>query len=286
MSALAKVFVVFIFLLSVTFFGTSATLYLTREDWKSKYATFKDQVTKKIDELEKHAEDQKATIDHQSTRLARVSKSEKVLADDLADARDQLKSKEGELARVRGERDAAIGEKTSTQNELAAEKNRTTTLMAKLEESHTRVEDATTKQKDADARMFRMKGDLDRTTDELSVARIEYEELRSEHTSLQIQMDAITTKLGPDGVLALIRGVAPPIDGIVEDVDPALRLVVLSVGKNDDVKPGYEFTLYRDDKFVAKVQVTKVYDNLSGARILLPEGAVVNKGDRATTRIN
>ena len=40
MSALAKVFVVFVFLLSILFFGTSATLYLTREDWAANYDTY------------------------------------------------------------------------------------------------------------------------------------------------------------------------------------------------------------------------------------------------------
>ncbi len=99
-------------------------------------------------------------------------------------------------------------------------------------------------------------------------------------------MSAIRLKNYSGSIAPLLRGVAPPIDGFVEDIEPDLRLVVLSVGKNDDVKPGFEFTVYRGSRFIAKVQVTKVYDNLSGARILFPDDAVVNKGDRVTTRIN
>ena len=89
------------------------------------------------------------------------------------------------------------------------------------------------------------------------------------------------------GLFYTARGpLPPPIEGVVEDVDSELRLVVLSVGKNDGVKPGYEFTVYRGDRFIAKVRVTKTYDNLSGARILLPDDAVVQRGDRAMTLVN
>ena len=95
-------------------------------------------------------------------------------------------------------------------------------------------------------------------------------------------------KLGKDGVEAILSGlVSPPIDALVEEVDSNLKLVVLSVGRQDEVKEGVEFTIYREDKFVGKVRVNKVYENLAGARVLFTaEGSDIRQGDRATTRIN
>jgi hypothetical protein len=81
--------------------------------------------------------------------------------------------------------------------------------------------------------------------------------------------------------------VAPPIDALVEEVDVELKLVVLSVGKIDEVKEGYEFTIYRSDKFIGKVRVHKVYERLAGGRVLFTAtGAQIQQGDQATTRIN
>src|SRR5262249_26086232 len=61
---------------------------------------------------------------------------------------------------------------------------------------------------------------------------------------------------------------APPINGVVEVVDNDQKLVVLSVGRNQKVREGYTFTVYRGDRFVAKVKVVKVFDDLAGAKIV------------------
>ena len=43
MSALAKVFVVLNFVMAVFFFSASATLFLTRVDWREAYKTYKSE---------------------------------------------------------------------------------------------------------------------------------------------------------------------------------------------------------------------------------------------------
>jgi len=66
------------------------------------------------------------------------------------------------------------------------------------------------------------------------------------------------------------------------DITPAL--VVLSVGSKDKVQKGFEFTIYRDKLFVAKVVVEHVLKDNSGCRVLFTaEGEAVFQGDRAAT---
>ena len=76
MSALAKVFVVFVFLLSILFFGTSAPLYLTREDWATNYDTYKAAVEVKVSELEKNNSDLKGERNDLQDALRLVSEDE------------------------------------------------------------------------------------------------------------------------------------------------------------------------------------------------------------------
>ncbi len=79
--------------------------------------------------------------------------------------------------------------------------------------------------------------------------------------------------------------IVPKINGIVS----AARgdIVVLSVGRQDQVRVGYEFTLYDADQYIAKVKVESLLDELCGTRILFTEpGKTIRPGLKASTRVS
>ena len=288
MSALAKVFVVFVFLLSILFFGTSATLYLTREDWATNYDTYKAAVEVKVSELESRNNDLKGERDDLQDALRLVSEDELAKAGTIKSLNIELASKDAQIAKIEAERSESINAKTATDNVNASLVSQNNTLTTQLSEAHDKRDSAIGAGKVANAEKFRMKRDLDATTQELHEARVEFSSLSEKFDSLELAYGAVEKKLGKDGVEAILSGlVSPPIDALVEEVDSNLKLVVLSVGRQDEVKEGVEFTIYREDKFVGKVRVNKVYENLAGARVLFTaEGSDIRQGDRATTRIN
>ena len=288
MSALAKVFVVFIFLLSILFFGTSATLYLTREDWATNYESYRTAVTAEVAKLEVRVKAIKGERDTLDDTLRLVSRDEIAKAEQVKKLRVELDGKNAQIAQVSAQRDESIIAKTATDNVNASLVSQNTTLTTQLREAHDNRDIAIDAQKVANAEKFRMKRDLDATTTELHEARVEHSALDDKYSSLELAYGAVEKKLGKDGIEAILSGlVSPPIDALVEEVDANLSLVVLSVGSQDEVKEGAEFTIYREDKFVGKVRVNKVYENLAGARVLFTaEGADIKQGDRATTRIN
>ena len=288
MSALAKVFVVFVFLLSILFFGTSATLYLTREDWATNYDTYKAAVEVKVSELESRNNDLKGERDDLQDALRLVSEDELAKAGTIKSLNIELASKDAQIAKIEAERSESINAKTATDNVNASLVSQNNTLTTQLSEAHDKRDSAIGAEKVANAEKFRMKRDLDATTQELHEARVEFSSLSEKFDSLELAYGAVEKKLGKDGIEAILSGlVSPPIDALVEEVDSNLKLVVLSVGRQDEVKEGVEFTIYREDKFVGKVRVNKVYENLAGARVLFTaEGSDIRQGDRATTRIN
>ena len=74
----------------------------------------------------------------------------------------------------------------------------------------------------------------------------------------------------------------PKIDALVVAVRDGI--VVLSVGRDDNVKAGYEFTVYEGDQFLGKVKVENVLGDMSGARVLFTEnGATIRTGNKAST---
>lgn len=64
------------------------------------------------------------------------------------------------------------------------------------------------------------------------------------------------------------------------------QLVLLNVGEEDRVEPGFHFSVYRKDRFVAKVVVERVLQDSAGCRVLFSaEGLHVQPGDKAATRL-
>jgi len=77
----------------------------------------------------------------------------------------------------------------------------------------------------------------------------------------------------------------PPIAATVNAVDLEANIIILSAGKDDGVRPGCEFTIYRGDKYVGKVIVDDVEkDHCSGYSKKEMQAAPIEKGDQARTR--
>ncbi len=77
-------------------------------------------------------------------------------------------------------------------------------------------------------------------------------------------------------------------DGQVLGVRPEIRLVMLSIGSQQGVKPGFQYTIKRGDQYVTRVIVEKVYPDMSSARyvegLMNKEGREVEVNDEVITR--
>jgi hypothetical protein len=75
------------------------------------------------------------------------------------------------------------------------------------------------------------------------------------------------------------------VAGKVCSVDAEKNVVVLSVGKNDGVRVGYEFTVYRGNRYVAKVVIEDVEaEQCSGYSKKELQAGTIEIGDDARTR--
>jgi len=64
-------------------------------------------------------------------------------------------------------------------------------------------------------------------------------------------------------------------------VRPEVNLVMLSVGSDDGVKTGYQFTITRGEKRIGTVEVEKVFADMSSARIIRAWKDAIKEGDAA-----
>ncbi|HVR76607.1 MAG TPA: hypothetical protein VMT52_19920 [Planctomycetota bacterium] len=283
MSMLAKVFVVFILILSVVFFGTSATLFVTRTDWREAYNRYVTEANKELDTLKSTNSRIAGLYNTESTKVIQLKASEDQLGKELKQTKEDLSEvrKKSEIANNNAK--AANDVSQQLTETLKAKDLAYQQIQEQLAKSRGELDAARTLASDALKSRDSMRLDLEKTNEELHVARATYKELADNFDSLEINMNAAMARY-PE--LKKAGPAARPIDGLVTAVKPDANLVVLSIGREQKVETGYEFTISRGEKFIGKVKVLKVFPDLSGAEVLYTkEGEEIQQGDKATTSI-
>src|SRR5438093_6147569 len=287
MSTLAKVFIVFIFILSVAFFGTSATLFKMRQDWKQAYLQSRKEMQ---DQLKKLTEDyQRVTTQNtdQLNTITQIKSREDQLAKELKQKNEDLseEKKKVQVANLEQSKTTSLNEQLG--KVVQAEKTASLQLQEALTKTKTDLDTALATTLEANKQRDSMRLDLAKVQQDLHLAQVEVKQLSDEYETVKITLAAIQAKYPTLAESLPIGKLAPPIDALVNAVDAKEKLVVLSAGKDQKVESGYEFTVYRGDEFIGKVQVIKVYPDLAGARVLFTkDGAETQQGDMASTTLN
>jgi hypothetical protein len=282
MSPLAKVFVVVNLILSLCFFGSSVALFATRENWRDTAEKFKKAADDELKKLEGKYADQGARLVkiHQERNTA-VTNHASSLTEKMKLMVDLTKV-QGDLTTANHRIETEVKEKTALTGRLQDLEKKNAEMNALVDAKGKEAEDAKAKMEKAINDWTRLRVDLEREMEAKNAARIELASIKDKADTMQLQLDYVK-KLG---TIALDGPLAPPIPATIQAVEPDKKLVVLSVGTNQKVKEGYEFTVYRGAKFVGKVKVVKVYEDLAGARILYTnDNEMVQVGDSANTQI-
>ena len=176
------------------------------------------------------------------------------LAQTASDLQQTIDSLNADKTRLIDEKDAALAEKRTA----VGDKN-----------------DAVTEQKRLDNEILGLQD---------QVAELEK---RLVSTSTQLEDTNLVVALYKEkfGEVGSTIGGVPIIRAVVAGVNEDLNIVLFSVGSDDQVKPGYEFTIYRDNEYVATVVIDKVErDHSSGYSKKEVQRLPINVGDKGTTR--
>ena len=290
MSFIAKIFVVINLLLATLFCGFSLSLYARRVDYKTKWRD-----TQRVkDKLEEE-----------------LTAKNKALEQELEEKKDLLTAKESRLRDTQSELDQKLLEWEELQGRELEKDEMVKSLVAlgkmkdeELQRLYTRIEEmhltilkqqqafavAQRRERLAEHRRIEME-------DELNDARHQLAQLRKEKARLDKDLAheawVIQTLLDhgvPVNEIVWGGALQPttPIDAKVVGVNNEVDLVLLSRGSDDKVKPGYQFIIYRGDKYIGKVEVEKTLPKLSSARIIrdrLAKDENIREGDDASTTV-
>ncbi|MEE2858042.1 MAG: hypothetical protein VX949_11680 [Planctomycetota bacterium] len=282
MSGLAKFFVVINLVLALFFLGVSATLFQSQKDWKGAAESAVENAEETVAMAEKMKETLQGVVDEKTRNNESLTREKEQLGSSilvLQNSNGDLRKSVAQLGTKIDDLDSRIAQK----DEHIQDKD---SNIARLEEEITRLSSEIDEAGDAKKLAERLRNrallDKEQLAQQTEALNKELTALREDYDDQQL----LISRIVDSGVRLPDIGVttAPPIDGMVVGVQEGV--VVLSVGKDDNVEIGYEFTIYDGNRFIGKVQVTKVLDDMSGCTILFQEDSGIREGHKASTRLS
>lgn len=275
MTLIGKIFTMLILVMSIVFMSFAVMVFATHKNWKQQALELKQQL-----------QDAYAT---NSALRGELDSASLVLAEHQAARRQALATLQSQL-------EQSTTELANTQSELAKLQTAHTEVVQKLAVAQQSLEkfgqdnealrtDIVTIQKDRDDKLTR----VTTLADQVNQAQVKLQQLEERRDQLvsQIAFQKLTLEQnGIDMNAPLPTSLERRVDGVITAVSDK-NLVELSIGVDDGVSVGNTLEVFRDNKYLGKVVVTKVTANRSVARIDPNfQQAPIRKGDRVASKIS
>ena len=283
MSPIGKVFLVLNLALAALFVGSAASLVGTSESFRTQAEDLQAQLDAKIVdtdqqiiELQSQLTNAEGAKDRLAAAKAQVESDRDALAEDLKTEQNQNGDLRERLAGI----DGKLGDLEST--------NRTNT--ARIGELNKEGRNLRTDRDDAidnrdsalkaKSSAERSKDDALRTNDELSIAlgreigRANTAEAKLAEVAKLYKVDLKSLNAQPD------------LSGVVLDATyNGTPVVVINLGSQDRVKPGYTFDVYNGAVYKGRIYVETVNTHQAAATIQMNGNAQISAGDAVVTRL-
>lgn len=287
MSLLAKVLIVIQTVLVMVYLGMTASLYQHRRDWRTSYLKLKGRYSTAVTRSQKEIEALRSFVQAKSELVSAKERELRQLKTQL-DQGLQMAQRYHNLYNAESDKLAQLLEKhgrLADDLKVALEKN--ASLNERNEELDNLFDTATTRRATAEGQVARLTILKDELEQDIRTLRATYADTREKLREKELLV-AMVENAGVN-IASLVPGPpVPAIDGTVvavkSDIQPPL--VLLSVGTDDQVEQGFQFSIYRNDKFVGKVVVERVLNDSAGCRVLFTaDGQAIQAGDSAATRL-
>lgn len=274
MNLIGKILTILILLMSVSFFFISIMLGATHRNWKEAATRFKNEA----DQYQRVAEEAKSRGGQKDIVLARERVSRQMqlaqLESRLKIAEDNLRDREN-LLRTEQTRNKDITEALNL-----AERR----LQKKDEEVQNLFEDKRNLAADI-ADKFSLVQNLTNQIYELSNQLDELKKSNSDLSATLAQKTRVMKAWGLSDTQTTDH-IVPKLNGRVTRVASDNSLVGIGLGTDDGLRVGHELDIYRNDRFIGKVRITKTDFNESVAEIIRDYMQDrVREGDNVTSRL-
>lgn len=264
MSMLAKVFVIINLVLAVVFMAFCLTLYSKRVHYYDERVLLERKLTAEIKQrdqeiakLNTEKQDLEKAKMAAETNMKTAQNENAQLATRLTEVNNDKAEVEKKYTVVTEQNRVLIDQVQKLGQDLEA---RNKDLVALQEKCAKYKDDSEEYHKE----MVKLQSDLSKVNNDLQVVHGERKILAEKVATLEFAVKDAVEKYGykPGGLLTA------EVRTKVVDVKAPLGLAALGAGRKHGVKEGLVFLIHRGEEYIGKVQVTKVQEEMSGARIL------------------
>jgi len=282
MGTVGKIFVVLNLFFALAFVAIAAALLAEKDDWKTRYENERDirRATESVAEADRNV--LQAKLDDERRKVDQLRESHLALMKDYENQREENKNLTETQTRLEEKLNRLEESYSSIDdriNDLQRNNERLNRLNLQLEQEKV---DARERQRQAEEAYHDMLAALEESEKRLRDAGQQTQAMRRQIEDYKLRYEDMIRQGFPASEIVPPRA----IDGLVRAVSDEVPLVMLSVGKDDGVEPGYTFTVYRGSEYVGKVQVSTVFADSASASILQEYSKLQpREGDHVTTRI-
>lgn len=284
MSPIGKFFLVLNLVLAALFVGVAASLIGTADSYRVKYESAQQECQAQLEAKDQEIGDLSARLtasEAERSRLITENDNLKAEKTALSESLETERQRNAELTERLTGIEAKLGDLESTNRDLAQQLESSQRQVAQLREERDAALDA----RDA------AQSEATQAREEAKIALGKAGDLELQLSRLQANYDECEAKLGQ--VVALTGfdlesiNAQPMMEGVVlsADVVDGEPIVILNLGKQDGVQPGFTFDVYRGGDYKGRIRVETVNDTKSAATLILEGTAPIEAGDHVTTRL-
>jgi len=284
MSPSGKVFVIVNLALAALFVGSAASLIGTSGDYRARFEESQASLQSEKDAHEKAVQALGADKQVLQDELERERARSGQLKADLDAANESLQTEQGQNADLRESLKGIQSKLADLEQNNRSFSNRIT----QLDQENRQLREArdTAQKERSQAVLARNSAQEEAKTMSTKASDLEraLAAARQKGDSMEAKLLAAAKQYNFD---LQSFGAQPPMEGMVLDAsyDGGLPVVVINLGEQKGVKPGYTFDVYNGKDFKGRIRVEVVNANTSAATILNGTAARIAQGDRIATRI-
>ena len=120
-------------------------------------------------------------------------------------------------------------------------------------------------------------------TSYVPAAELNDKEAASQDPDKEMSLDEIVVKTDPDNTVVSVPAQIP--EGRVISVDDETEFVIIDLGKKHGVTLGRVMSIYRGDKYLGDIKISRVQTEMSAADLVLPlTGKLLRKNDQVLAK--
>ena len=281
MSGIAKILVVFNLVLAVVVLGMTSSHLGVKETWRGRHDNVKKSLEEQVALLNEQLKQARGNYNNQKSETQNLIAEVQGLKSSLSAKETQMSDLKASHNELKGSFDRlskTADDLKETINTLTADKDRMTqekeAALAEKRQAVDAMNDAVTEQR-------RLEAENQDKLDQLAEAAKRAMAVDDKLESTELVVAQYEKLYGPLSEAVIV----PLITAKISAVSDKHNIVLLSVGRDDGVKVGTKFTVYRGNDYIGTVVIDNVSsDHSSGYSEKGVEQGAIQIGDDATTR--